>query len=133
MALVPWILNGFTFPAGEEPHLESTMPEEQEDEHIEDTPIGANDTDATISTYVNTPSIGADGSSPLLLRGSCSLASKASIFALKRTTGLLKTPFDTTGKSVYVKRIRFTRWTSSFPGVVGSTQEFQYWISLLGR
>lgn len=116
------------------PWHDSSMPEEQEDEHIEETPIGSNASDATIITYVNTPSIGAAGGEPFVLQGECSQSLKATILALRRTTFTLKTPFDATGKSVYLKRVRFKRWSGrSGAPVAGAGERFLYWMYLLGR
>jgi len=132
--MASWILGGFTFPDADAPWYDSSMPEEQEDEHIEDTPIGANAADATIITYVASPSVGAESGEPFLLRGECSAASKASLLALRRTTNTLKTPFDTTGKSAYLKRIRFKRWDgNNRAAVAGAGERFLYWLWFLGR
>jgi hypothetical protein len=129
-----WIFGSYTVPAADSPWHESSMPEEQEDEHIEETPIGANASNATIITYVATPSIGAEGSEPFVLRGHCTAATKADIMAKRKTTFVLKTPFDAVGKSVYLKKARFKRWTTQDPmAIAGSGEQFHYWMYLLGR
>ena len=132
--MADWIFGAYTVPAADSPWHESTMPEEQEDVHVEETPLGANSTDATIVTYVNTPSIGAEGAEPFVLRGHCVAATKTALLALRRTTFTIKTPFDATGKSVYLKKLRFRRWTASEPmAIAGSGEQFHYWMHLLGR
>ena len=133
-----WFFGATEVQPADAPWYESTMPEKQEAEHIEETPIGNHDTDSTIATLVNTPSIGAEGSDPFVLRGRCGASLKAVLEGFEATiatrTFTLKTPFDATGKSVYLKRLRIKRWTSQeVAAVAGAGERFHYWMFLLGR
>lgn len=130
----PWVFGSYTVPADDSPWYESSVPEVQEDVYIEDTPIGAEAGNATIATWVSQPSIGAQGTTPFVLRGECGSATRAIIEALRRTEFTLKSPFDVTGQTVLLTKLRLMRWTNSDRAAVAGTGErFHYWMELLGR
>lgn len=123
-----WVIGGYTMLGGEEPRYTSTMPEAQEDNHVEVTPVGASGTDATIVQYVNTPSIQA------VLTGRCGDTTKTALLGKRKTTVTITTPFDGTGKSWYLKSIAFVRWTSQEPwAVAGASESYIYTIKMVGR
>lgn len=127
--MADWILDGNTLPAADFPWYESEMPEEQEDEWVMETPIGATGTSSTVVQRIGRPSIKAT------LVGECSAATKAIILALNRTTYTIQTPFDATGKSWLQLKSSFTRWNTGDHqfAVAGSGERFLYRIELLGR
>lgn len=126
--MASWIFGSYTLPDLDAPWYESEMPEDQEDEHVTATPIGATGTAGTVVQWVNRPSISAR------LRGWCCAATKTQIEALRKTTFTVKTPFDVTGKSWYLMRARFVRWTQQEPtAIAGTGERFHYTMELMGR
>lgn len=126
--MASWYFGAYEVPAEDSPWHESEMPEEQEDEHVTATPLGATTTDSTVVQWVSRPSISAR------LRGWCSATTKTQILALRKTTFTIKTPFDQTGKSWYLLRARFVRWTQQEPlAIAGAGERFHYTMELIGR
>lgn len=123
-----WWFGAYEVPALDSPWFESEMPEDQEDEHVTATPIGASGAASTIVQWVNRPSLKAT------LRGWCSAATKSQILARRKATFSVMTPFDTTGKLWYLMSARFVRWTQQEPvAVAGTGERFFYTMELIGR
>lgn len=124
-----WVFGGTTIPAADAPWYESAMPEDQEDEYVLATPIGATEAASTLAQRVSRPSRQAT------LIGECSAATRTAILALRNTNLTIKTPFDTTGKSWLLMKARFDRWNNSNHqhAIAGASERFLYHLELLGR
>lgn len=123
-----WILGALTVPSGEEPLFDSIFDEDQEDLHSEFQPIGNTATDSTILTFLGSKSRTAR------LHLFVTQATLTSLRALKRTTFLMKTPFDATGANWYMKRLQTQRWTSSRPWALAAPDaRFHVWLDLVAR
>lgn len=130
--MAQWIYGSYTVPVTDTPWVESEVPEDQEDEHVEFNPLGANGTDATIIQYIGTPSKGAQGSSPFVLRSWVTAATLADVRAKKRTTFTITDQLGNT-HSVYLKKLVTKRWTSRDPLSIATGQTHHIWMHLLGR
>lgn len=123
-----WTFGAYAVPLNDSPQYSSVWPEDQEDNYIKVTPVGATGTASTVAQLVNTPSIQAT------LVGYCTAATKAQIEALRRTVFVITSPFDAVGKSWLLTKARFVRWTPSWQmALSGADEHFWYTMELLGR
>lgn len=125
--MASWIFGATTIPDSEAPQYDSSFDEDQEDLFSEFQPIGNAAADSTILTYIGSKSKTAR------LHMWVTQSTLTSLRALKRTTFLLKTPFDATGQNWYLRRLESMRWTSSDPYADAGTPRFHVWVDLVGR